>query len=388
MFIILCLLHFVSVYRPRTIEYNQFANLSAIIVTQLVESMNDLSEIIKREALQEGFDIVGIANASPFAETEERLLAHIQQGLISGLVWFTPERASFSCDPANLLPQVRSIISLGMSYLSEDTTPEPEAGNPRAKVARYAWGQDYHTVLRQKMERLFGRVQEQSGAKEARFLVDTARIVDRAVGQRAGLGFYGKNTNLINKKLGSYFFLCEILTDLELEPDAPGLGTCGKCTRCLDVCPTQAFIAPWQLDNNRCISYLTIEHRGSIPEELRPQMGQWVFGCDLCQEVCPYNRKITPTNHPEFSPPAPGEGQPSLLAWLHLTETEDSFRTRFRGTPLLRTKRAGLRRNIAVALGNSADPATIPKLEAALASETDPVAREHLSWAITQLKQT
>jgi epoxyqueuosine reductase len=345
-----------------------------------------LTDLIKEAAHQEGFDLVGISSADPFNQTEEILLEHIRQGLISGLVWFTPERASFSCDPANLMPQVRSIISLGISYLSDDISPIEEANQPLGRIARYAWGQDYHSVLRQKMERLFLKVQEMSGAREARFLVDTARIVDRAVGQRAGLGFFGKNTMLINKGLGSYFFLCEILTDLELETDEEGVGTCGKCTRCLDVCPTGALLAPWKLHNDLCISYLTIEYRGSIPLELRPQMGQWVFGCDLCQEVCPYNRKVVATNHREFTPPAPGEGSPSLLNLLQVTETDEAFRTRFRGSPLLRPHRAGLRRNVAVALGNAAQPNTLPALYAALESETDAVAREHLQWAIAQIE--
>jgi epoxyqueuosine reductase len=345
--------------------------------------MGDLRDYIRAAALDEGFELVGFTDATPFRETETYLLEHIRRGLLSGLVWFTPERASISCDPSNLLPQVRSIISLGISYLTDESRL---VGEFRGRVARYARGEDYHKVLRRKMENLFSKVQAQTGAGEARFLVDTARIVDRAVGQRAGLGFYGKNTNLINKNLGSYFFLCEILTDLELEPDAPATGTCGKCTRCLDVCPTGALIAPWQLDNNRCISFLTIEHRGTIPEELRPQMQDWIFGCDLCQEICPYNRKVQPSNHLEFKEPVSGEGRPSLLKWLEITGSEESFRERFSGTPLARPKRAGLLRNIAIALGNSNNPSALPFLRVALEKEQDPVAREQLEWAIRHLE--
>lgn len=347
----------------------------------------ELTGFIKEAARELGFDLVGIAQAGPFEETQARLLDHIEQGRIAGLAWFTKERASFASDPANLLPGVRSIISLGVSYLQD--APEPdleETTTPRGKVARYAWGRDYHDVLKARMTALFERIQAKTGAEEARLLVDTARIVDRAVAHRAGLGFFGKNTNLINKRFGSYFFLAEILTDLELEYDPPAWGTCGRCTRCIDACPTGAIIAPGTVYNDRCISYLTIELRGSVPEELRPGMGEWIFGCDICQEVCPYNKKATPGNHAEFTPSDPADTAPDLLAWLRLTEQEETFRQKFRGTPLSRPKRAGLRRNVAIALGNHAEPATLPALQAALETESDPTVREHLEWAIAQIQ--
>ncbi len=360
----------------------------------------ELTHFIKEAALGLGFDLVGIAAAGPFEETEARLLDHIEQGRIAGLAWFTPERARFSSDPANLLPGVRSIISLGMSYLTEGSSAVQDetigAVNPsykqdgpilRGKVARYAWGEDYHDVLKGKMQALFEQIKLRTGADEARLLVDTARIVDRSVGQRAGLGFFGKNTNLINKRFGSYFFLAEILTDLELNYDPPAWGTCGRCTRCIDACPTQAIVEPWAVQNDRCISYLTIELKGSIPQELRPGMGEWVFGCDICQEVCPYNKKAIPGNHAEFAPHEAGDDAPDLLTWLRLTESEEAFRAKFRGTPLLRPKRVGLRRNLAVALGNQADPAALPALRQALATETDRVVREHLEWAIKAIGQ-
>lgn len=345
-----------------------------------------LTGYIKEEALALGFDLVGIAPAGPFEETEARLLEHIEQGHIAGLAWFTKERAAFSSDPANLLPGVRSIISLGVSYLQD--SPEPaDTGNPRGRVARYAWGQDYHEVLKAKMQALFEMIKAHTGAEEARLLVDTARIVDRAVAQRAGLGFFGKNTNLINKKFGSYFFAAEILTDLELDYDPPAHGTCGRCTRCLDACPTDAILAPGTVYNDRCISFLTIELKGSIPPELRPGMGEWIFGCDICQEVCPYNKKATPGNHAEFAPTDFEDTAPDLLGWLRLTEQEETFKQKFRGTPLTRPKRAGLRRNIAVALGNKGGPEALPALQEALATETDPVVREHLEWAISRLTE-
>jgi epoxyqueuosine reductase len=223
-------------------------------------------------------------------------------------------------------------------------------------------------------------------AGEARFLVDTARIVDRAVAQRAGVGFFGKNTNIINKKYGSWIFLCEILTNLELDYDTPGLGTCGKCTRCIDACPTAAIVQPGVVHNDHCISYLTIELKGTIPAELRSQMGNWIFGCDICQDVCPYNKKALAGNHPEFQPAAPDDAHPSLIEWLKLTADEQAFRQKFRGTPILRTKHAGLRRNIAVALGNSGSEAAIEPLQAALQDETNPIVQEHLSWALQKIQ--
>ena len=345
----------------------------------------ELSGFIKEQAQALGFDLVGIAPAGPFPETELRLLDHIEKGRIAGLAWFSPERARFSSDPANLLPEVRSLISLGVSYLSDE--PANDSSRPQGRVARYAWGEDYHSVLKTKMGQLFEQIKAYLGeeSRPARLLVDTARIVDRAVGQRAGLGFFGKNTNLINKKYGSWLFLAEILTDLELDYDAPASGTCGRCTRCIDVCPTEAIVEPWAVANDRCISYLTIELKGSVPEDLRAGMGQWIFGCDLCQEVCPYNKKALVTNHPEFQPPDPFDTRPDLIEWLRLTESESLFRQKFRGTPLLRPKRSGLRRNIAIALGNSHDPAALEPLGLALQAEPEPMVREHLAWALAQI---
>lgn len=347
----------------------------------------ELTHYIKEEALALEFDLVGMAPAGPFEETQARLLEHIEQGRIAGLAWFTPQRARFSSDPANLLPGVRSIISLGISYL-QDQPALQDTARPRGRVARYAWGKDYHDVLKAKMQTLFEKIKAATGAEEARLLVDTARIVDRAVAQRAGLGFFGKNTNLINRPFGSYIFLAEILTDLELEYDPPAWGTCGRCTRCLDACPTAAITEPWTVNNDRCISYLTIELKGSVPEELRPGMGEWIFGCDICQEVCPYNKKARPGNHAEFAPTEAEDSAPDLLAWLRLTEKEETFRQKFRGTPLLRPKRPGLRRNIAIALGNRAEPATLPALRAALETESDLTVREHLTWAIARIEGT
>lgn len=355
---------------------------------KIIESRRILTNFIKEQARKLGFDIVGITTPQGFEETQARLVEHIEKGRISGLSWFTAERAAISCDPANLLPEVRSIISLGISYRqteNEVATPAEAEKQTRGKVARYAWGKDYHEVLKEKMQQLFSKIQLQTGSENARFLVDTARIVDRAVAQKAGLGFYGKNTNLINKQFGSFFFIAEILTDLELEYDAPVWGTCGKCTRCLDACPTGAITEPWVVHNDLCISYLTIELKGAIPLELRSKMGDWIFGCDICQEVCPYNKKATAGNHLEFAPNEPEDSQPDLFGWLKLTARQEEFKQKFKATPLLRSKRTGLRRNIAVALGNSADTTALPEIATALENEADPMVREHLEWARAQI---
>jgi epoxyqueuosine reductase len=281
------------------------------------------------------------------------------------------------------MPEARTIVSLGISYLSDQPGQQSEAGTPRGKVARYAWGLDYHEVFKDKLWALHAYVQERLSRKvEARALVDTARIVDRAVAQRAGLGWYGKNTNLLNRERGSWILLGELLLDVELPPDEPVRTHCGSCTACMPACPTGALIAPGVLDNNRCISYLTIELKGPIPREMRPLIGDWVFGCDICQDVCPVNRKAVPGNHPEFAPEMGIGSSPSLIELLDMSEGE--FKERFRKSPVKRAKWAGLRRNAAVALGNVGDPAAVPALVRALHGEPALV-RGHAAWALGRL---
>jgi epoxyqueuosine reductase len=337
---------------------------------------------IAARAHELGFDLVRFASPAPFPEAQRVLEERIAQGLLSGLQWFTAERASVAGDPSKLMPGVRTIVSLGISYLSDEPFTLSEPGNPRGRVARYAWGLDYHDVFKDKLWALHALVQERLGRPvEARALVDTARIVDRAVAQRAGLGWYGKNTNLLNHEYGSWVLLGELLLDVELPPDEPLKTHCGSCTRCMPACPTGALIAPGVLDNDRCISYLTIELRGPIPVEMRPLIGDWVFGCDICQDVCPVNRKALPGNHPEFAPAAGIGPSPSLVELLDMSE--DEFKERFRHSPVKRAKWAGLRRNAAVALGNLRDPAALPALARALHSEPALV-RGHVAWALGQ----
>lgn len=347
------------------------------------EDMQALKERITAHARELGFDLVRFTSAEPFPETQAVLEERIDVGLLSGLTWFTKERAAVARDPHNLMPSARTVVSLGISYLSEAETQPSEPGDPRGRVARYAWGLDYHDVFKDKLSALQEFVQgELRRPVDFRALSDTARIVDRAVAQRAGLGWYGKNTNILNHQRGSWILLGELLLDVELPPDEPVKTHCGACTRCMPACPTGALVAPGVLDNNRCISYLTIELRGPIPREMRPLIGDWVFGCDICQEVCPVNRKAEPGSHPEFAPEQGIGPNPSLIELLDMTEEE--FRERFRKSPVKRAKLAGLRRNAAVALANIGDPAGVPALVRALSSEPALV-RGHAAWALGRL---
>jgi epoxyqueuosine reductase len=223
-----------------------------------------------------------------------------------------------------------------------------------------------------------------SGARVARYYVDTGPVIDRAAARRAGLGWYGKNSLIITRSgHGSWVFLGEILTDLPLPPDAPAHGDCGRCRLCLDGCPTGAIVAPHTVDARRCISYLTIEHRGAIPAEMRPLIGDRIFGCDVCQAVCPHNAKTLGRAHPEFAPRAGTGARPELIPLLNIGE--DEFRRRFRGSAVTRTKRRGLRRNVAVALGNLRDPAAVPALAEALGDTDEPLVRAHAAWALGQI---
>ncbi|MEO8288333.1 MAG: tRNA epoxyqueuosine(34) reductase QueG [Chloroflexota bacterium] len=346
-------------------------------------SASDLKKHITERAHEVGFDLVRFTTAQPFPAAQAALEERIAQGLYSGLSWFTLERAAVAGDPHNLMASVQTIISLGISYASDEPRVQSEPGMPRGRVARYAWGLDYHDVFKEKLWSLHKSIQEMLGrGVEARALSDTARIVDRAVAQRSGMGWYGKNTNLLTHRYGSWVLLGELLLDVELEPDDPVRTHCGSCTMCLPSCPTGAIIAPGVLDNDRCISYLTIELRGPIPREMRPLIGDWVFGCDICQDVCPVNRKAEPGNHVEFSASKGIGPSPSLIDLLDMPEAE--FRERFRYSPVKRTKWTGIRRNAAVALGNIGDPAAVPALVRALNTEAALV-RGHAAWALGRL---
>ena len=336
---------------------------------------------VRARAAELGFDLAGIAPAAPFEPERELILESLAAGRLQGLGWITADRVRLSCDPEALLPGVRSIVALGTSYA---TGPEGEIGQGlRGRVARYARGQDYHHVLPSRLRALSESLVDLGGpGTRCRSFVDTGPLIDRAAATRGGLGFVGKNTCVLTGPHGSYVFLSAILTTVSIESDPWISRDCGSCRACLDACPTGALIAPHQMDATRCISYLTIEHRGVIPRQLRHPMGTWVFGCDVCQEVCPWNRARPADLHPEF---ASREGAGASLDLRELLTLDDvTFRARFRGTPLLRTKRRGLLRNAAVALGNLGDRQAIPALLDALA-DSEPLVRAHAAWALAEI---
>jgi epoxyqueuosine reductase len=337
--------------------------------------MPPLEDCLKVYARRLGFDPVGIA---PAAEADDfpRLRDWLAQGF-AGEMAYLHRHAEARRHPASVLPEVRSVVMVGMSYKPADEEP-----GGTAKIARYARGADYHDVLRQRLNRLLAWLQEQVPGCRGRGVVDTAPLLERDFARRAGLGWMGKNTMLLNKRLGSYLFLGALLVDLDLRPDAPHQANhCGTCTACLDACPTGAFAGPGRLDARRCISYLTIELRGPVPENLRPGLGDWLFGCDICQEVCPWNRKALAGTEPAFGPrPGLVAVDPAELLCL----SEEQFHHRFRGTALTRPKRRGLLRNAALVLGNRGDPSALPALEQAL-EDPEPLVREAARWAIARI---
>ena len=342
--------------------------------------MGMLEKSIKEYGKSLGFDVVGITTAEPFLRDERAAIQRIRQGLMDGLPWYTEDRVRRATHPEALLQEARSIISLAMSYLNE----EPEVGDdgPTGKVGRYAWGDDYHHVLKSRLSTFVHGLSDQVGREvKARIFVDDGPMNDRAAAERAGVGWFGKNTNILTPSHGSWVLLGNVITDLELEPDRPLAKTCGDCVRCIDACPTGAIVAPYVIDNTRCISFLTIELRGPIPRDLRPLVGDWVFGCDICQDVCPVNRKAAKGLEPAFQQ-RNDFAAPALLPLLELTD--ETFRERFRNSPIKRAKRVGLQRNVCVALGNICDPCAVPALTKSLKSP-DAIVRLHAAWALGRI---
>ena len=335
--------------------------------------MHNFAERLKNHARSLGFALVGVAPAGP-ADGFDRLQEWLARGFGGEMKYLETEARA---DPVSILPAVRCVVMVALNYAPSE--PDPTSVG---KVARYARGADYHEVLRAKLNALLAWVQGQQPGTVGRGVVDTAPLLERDFARRAGLGWFGKNTMLIHPRIGSYTFLGALLLDLDLPADAPfATDHCGTCTRCLDACPTDAFAGPGWLDARRCISYLTIELRGPVPEELRPGLGDWIFGCDICQEVCPWNRKAPAMTEPSLTPRAERVA-PDLLEWMALDE--EAFRCRFRGTALFRTKRRGLLRNIALVLGNRGDPVALPALERAL-DDAEPLIREAARWAIDRI---
>jgi len=339
-----------------------------------------LTARVKLLAARNGLTVSAIATAEPDPGLAEHLDRHIDAGHVEGLDWFTHERARFSANPLNLQPSARSIISVGLAYWP-GPGEKPDDGIPRGRISRYAWGRDYHRVIKRRLKALHADLERELDRKiECRLLVDTARIVERAVAARAGLGWYGKNSLLIVPGHGSWVLLGEMLLDLELVPDQPLDRNCGKCTVCLDRCPTGAIVAPYTIHSPTCVSYLTIELRESIPRDLRAKLGDWVYGCDVCQEVCPYTGAARPIDDQELKPASLENAYPSLH-WL-LEMSQEEFGATYFGTPVPRTKRRGLARNAAVALGNIGTEDDVPVLTRAMAGHDEPLVRGHAAWAL------
>jgi len=311
--------------------------------------VNDITRTLKRRAHEEGFDLVGVA-AADRAETLDRFDLWLATGMHAGMSYMATHRG-LRADPRRLLPGCRSVVAVAMSYHTSQPpsqAPFPE-GEPRVWVSRYAWGRDYHKVMKTKLIRLGRWLEAKRPGSTWRACVDTAPILEREWAARAGLGWIGKNTLLLNRQLGSELFIGILLTDVELASDTPTSGHCGRCTACLDTCPTRAFPAPRILDARRCIGYLTVEHRADIPSALHGEIGVMVAGCDICQEVCPWTRRAPTDLHPEFSP-APRRFRPLFDNLDRLDE--EGFRHWRSGSALTRIPFAHFRRILDIARGN------------------------------------
>ncbi|HEV2092452.1 MAG TPA: tRNA epoxyqueuosine(34) reductase QueG [Rubrobacter sp.] len=338
--------------------------------------------LLEGRARAAGFDLVGVTRAEPLTEGGERLRQWQEAGMAADM-GFMHRPVELLANPKKLQKSARSVVSLGVSYYPGEHPENVEGGG---RVARYAWGRDYHEAIKARLFRLREELEESLGTKiKARGFTDAVPLLERSAAQRSGLGFFGRNSCLIDGDIGSYFFIADLIVDLDLEPDEPGTGTCGRCTRCMDRCPTGAIKAPGVVDARLCISYLTIENAGEIPRELRGAVGDWAFGCDVCQEVCPYNKtKATKSRWPEFSAEA-GAGPYLEIEEVLAIRTDEEFERRFAGTPLTRPGRAGLLRNCCVAAGNLGLERAVPVLEDCLRNDPSALVRGHAAWALGEI---
>ncbi len=335
-----------------------------------------LKSRIRREAERLGFDRVGVASAGPAPHFEAfaRWIADGRHGDMAYLARRMPQRA----DPRAVFAQAESVLVVGMNYCAGgDSAPSGLQG----RFGRYALGREYHAVVRCRLQALLGWLRTAEPSAEGRCFVDTGPVLEKAWGSRTAIGWMGKNTTLISRRLGSWMVLGVVLLNLPLEPDLPAEDGCGTCRRCIDACPTGALVAPYVLDARLCVSYLTIEHRGPIPRRLRPLIGNRIFGCDACQEACPYNRFENPDGKTWLAPAAAG-GAADLIPLAGMTDGE--FRRRFRNTPVLRATRDGFVRNVVTALGNSGRSEAVPALEKAL-EDPSPLVRSTAAWALGRL---
>lgn len=369
-----------------------------------------LADRIKQRGYELGFDLVGIAPADP-PQTVSTYIDWVNREYAGEMRYLErSDRVERRRDPSVVVPGVKSVVVVGKNYFTRELPAEILNDPSRGIIASYAWGLDYHDVMTPQLRELQVFIEEEVGGQvHGRSYVDTGPVLERAYAVRAGLGFFGKNTMLIHPRWGAWLFLGEILLDVALEYDALDTrGTCGACTRCLDACPTDAFPEPYVLDARRCISYLTIELKGPIPRSLRPLMGNRIFGCDICNEVCPWNKRLARVTEEQGSRGAEerrggravergsvGAGEcvpphlgtevvaPKLLDLMALDD--EAFRERFRGSPIKRARRRGLLRNVAVALGNWGNPVAVPALTRSL-HDHEPLIRGHAAWALGQIE--
>lgn len=343
--------------------------------------------LIRQLALECGFELAGVAPAIPLPEAGY-YHQWVGAGYAGEMRYLTDHRATVRDDPRNLLPSARSVVCVGKLY----NGPEPYStrlnSNELAWISRYAWGDDYHDVMRRGLERLAEKLRERAREPfDSKICIDTAPLLERAYARLAGLGWIGKNTCLINQQMGSWFFLGELLTSLDLEPGTPPPDSCGTCTRCIEACPTAAIVPTgsshgpeWTIDSRRCIAYFTIELRGPIPAEARERVGHHVFGCDICQDVCPWNSRAPVSSDLAF---APAHFAPDLAKLAQISEAE--FRAIFRTSPVKRARYSGFLRNVAVAMGNQHSERFRQPLEQ-MAQSPDPLVAEHARWALTRLE--
>ncbi|KAA3642963.1 MAG: tRNA epoxyqueuosine(34) reductase QueG [Chloroflexi bacterium] len=343
-----------------------------------------LTNKIKQEARRLGFDFVGVTKPDlpPGYPVYEGWLKAGHHGEMNYLA--TDRARQRRADLHQVLLEVESILVLGIHHDNPQQAQPPDDGKAYGRMAAYAWGDDYHDVLPERLKALVAFIETEVGhAVPNRWYTDTGPILERDLASMAGIGWIGKNSMLINPQAGSYFMLAEIFLGIQLEIDTPFESDhCGSCTRCIDACPTDCILPNRTLDARRCISYLTIELKGTIPIELRSQMGDWVFGCDICQEVCPWNLRFAPATGDEHFTPRSGLPVIDLQSELQLTPQE--FNRKFKGSPVKRTKRRGYLRNVTVALGNSSDPSVIPPLTEALENDPEPLVRGNAAWALGQ----
>ena len=356
-----------------------------------------LKQSIEDEARRLGFVLAGVTTPDPPAHSST-FEAWLAKGRHATMGYLATDRArARRADPRLILPGCKSILVLAIPYSkpsrpksqaeSRSGSPSPGAAGSKVtgRVAAYAWGEDYHLILPERLRAMVAFIEAQVGHPVSnRWYTDTGPILERDLAQRAGLGWIGKNTCLINPKRGSYFLLAEIFLDLALEPDESfATDHCGSCTRCLDACPTDCILPERTIDAGLCISFLTIELKDELPGAMRPLLDDWIFGCDICQMVCPWNRFAPPEGDPAFSKILE-EPQPDLIQELQLSQA--AFNTKFKKSPVRRAKRGGYLRNVAVALGNAGNPGDLPELEHSL-SDPDPLVHEHAVWAVEQIRK-